>query len=320
MKIFLVVIILFAVMHLYLKVALKCNIIDKPNIRSSHDAITIRGGGIIFPISICIYSLFTGFYFPWFLIGLFAISFISFLDDLYSVSNRLRIVIHLISVAFLFIQSNLVAYPIWIIFAALIFVIGIINAYNFMDGINGITVLYSLSIFISFFVINKSILLFISPDFFLPVFASLFVFAFYNVRTKAKTFAGDVGSVSIAFIIAFLLIILMIKTQSVIWILLLLFYGIDTVITIIFRLLRKENIFNAHRSHYFQFLANEKRYPHVIISTGYAVLQLAFNGILIYSYKNQNWYFLLIILFIITIFYFTMRLRQEGLHRLIKEY
>ena len=314
------VFILFILLKFYIRMAIQYNITDKPNVRSSHDSVTVRGGGIIFPLSLVIYSLLTELQFPYFLLGLILISCVSFWDDLHTISNAIRIVIHIVSVSLLCIQSGLTEYPVWILISTLIIIIGIINAYNFMDGINGITVLYSISVTISLYIINQYVIRYIPNGYFIPVFSALLVFGFFNARKKALTFAGDVGSVSVAFIISFLIMLLMIKTQTIVWILLLGLYGIDTVVTIFFRLLRKENIFEAHRSHFFQFLANEKKYPHVMISIGYALVQLIINVIIIYSYLYHNWYVSLFSFLVITIFYFMFRLKYEGLDRLAKKY
>ena len=142
----------------------------------------------------------------------------------------------------------------------LLFTIGWINAFNFMDGINGITVLYSLSILVVSYYLNTQIY-FMQTSLLLYTGIGLVVFGFYNVRKIAKSFAGDVGSVSIAFILAYIVINLIIYTKNWQYILIVSVYGIDTIVTLVQRLIRKENIFKAHRSHLYQYLANEKNIP-----------------------------------------------------------
>jgi len=88
------------------------------------------------------------------------------------------------------------------VLVALIVCVGIINAYNFMDGINGITGGYSLSVLLPLIYLNTTDN-FISQDYLYVVGMSLLVFCFFNFRKKAKCFAGDVGSISIAFILPF---------------------------------------------------------------------------------------------------------------------
>src|SRR5690606_9440901 len=100
------------------------------------------------------------------------------------------------------------------------------------------------------------------------------VFAFFNFRQRAKCFAGDVGRVSMCFILVFVTVSLILATGNLIYILFFAVYGVDSVMTIIFRLLRRENIFKAHRTHLYQYLANEARGNRLVIATCYGVLQV----------------------------------------------
>ena len=271
---------------LYFRFAVQFKIIDKPNQRSSHSRITIRGAGIIFPIAILLQALFSGFQYPLFTSGLLLISIVSFYDDLKPLSNKIRLLIHLIAVSLLFMQTDLLAYPVWIIIPVYILVIGTINAYNFMDGINGITGAYSLITILSLYFINETHLVFVLNEWLIIVAISLLTFNFFNFRKKAKCFAGDVGSVSMAFIIIFFVSLLILKAQDLKYIGLLLFYGLDTVSTLIFRLIRRENIFEAHRSHFYQYLANAKGWPHLRVATLYLLAQLMVNILILYSDWN----------------------------------
>ena len=267
--------VIIAVFSLYLKLAVKFNIIDKPNVRSSHTVITIRGGGVLFPISILIWSLIEGIFNP-FILGLLCISIISFIDDCKPLSNKIRLSIHFISIGLLLYQLGFSEYSFIAWGLGLLFVGGWINAFNFMDGINGITVLYSLSILAACFYLNTQIN-FIQDSILLYTAMALLVFGFYNVRKKAKSFAGDVGSVSMAFIIAFIVLSLILFTKNWQYVLLVSVYGIDSLLTIIQRLVKGENIFQAHRSHLYQYLANELKVPHVVVSVLYALIQLVLN-------------------------------------------
>ncbi|WP_419801103.1 MraY family glycosyltransferase [Mucilaginibacter sp.] len=275
-------VILFSAELFYFKIADHFNIIDKPNHRSSHTAITIRGGGIIFPVALLLYAVFMGVNYPYFLLGLLLISFISFLDDIRELSNKIRILVHLIAVALLFLQVGMLSFAFYWVLLGLVFVIGTINAINFMDGINGITGGYGLITLAALYYINIHVIRFTDINFLLIAILSVLVFNFFNFRTKAKCFAGDVGSVSLAFIIVFFLLQLMIKAGNVTYVLLLLVYGLDTITTIVFRLIRKENIFKAHRSHFYQYLANEKKIPQLLVSAAYVFFQVLFNYIIIF--------------------------------------
>ncbi|MVN20997.1 MraY family glycosyltransferase [Mucilaginibacter arboris] len=308
-------IILFSAELLYFKIANHYNIIDKPNHRSSHTKVTIRGGGVIFAFALLVYSLYAGLTYPYFLLGLLLISFISFMDDIQELSSKVRILFHLAAVALLFYQTGLFMLPVYWIALSFIFVIGTINAINFMDGINGITGGYGLVALATLYYINASVAKFTDPGFLLTAILAVLVFNFFNFRTKAKCFAGDVGSVSLAFIILFFLLQLIIKTENLSYIVLLLLYGLDAVTTIAFRLIRKENIFEAHRSHFYQFLVNERKIPHVWVASFYALVQLVMNILLIICLPKSN-YGLFLSLLIISMIFISVRLIIEGPRRL----
>ena len=281
MEYIIILIILFALMLIYFRIANKYNIIDKPNHRSAHTEITLRGGGIIYPIAYVIYLLLDvkNFVGHWeFGVGLLLICTISFIDDVIDLSSKIRLVFHFISVTLLlyFLQAFQLL-PIWSIPILYILIIGILNAYNFMDGINGMSGLYSLVILGSLLYINESVIQFTQQDFIIyPLLASL-VFLFFNFRKKAKCFMGDVGSMGIAFWVIALVTLLIIETEQLKYILLLTVYGVEVTFTIMERLLLKENIFEAHRRHLYQLLANEKKVSHLVISTMYAFIQLVVN-------------------------------------------
>lgn len=268
-----ILVLLFLAELFYFKVADKYNIIDKPNERSSHTRITLRGGGVIFYFGALVYFLTSGFEYPWFMLALTFVAIISFMDDIRSTSQKLRLVFHFSAMALMFYQWGLFSLSWWWIIIALIICTGIINAYNFMDGINGITGGYSLVVLLSLAYINEEVTPFVEQDLIYTVIMSVLVFCFFNFRKKARCFAGDVGSVSIAFILLFLLGKLIIQTGDFSWIILLSVYGVDSVLTIFHRLMLHENIGLPHRKHLYQLMANELRIPHVVVSVIYMVLQ-----------------------------------------------
>ena len=268
-----ILVLLFWAELFYFKLADKCNIIDKPNERSSHTKVTLRGGGIIFYFGALAYFLTNHWEYPWFIVALTLITFISFVDDIRSTSQGLRLVFHFSAMALMFYQWGLFSLSWWWIIVALIICTGIINAYNFMDGINGITGGYSLVVLVALAYINAEITPFIDPALIYTVLCSVLVFCFFNFRKKAKCFAGDVGSVSIAFIILFLIGKLIITTGDFSWIVLLSVYGVDSVLTIIHRLMLHENIGLPHRKHMYQLMANELKMPHVVVSSIYMIAQ-----------------------------------------------
>ena len=296
MEYFIIAIILFALELLYFKIASHYNIIDKPNHRSSHTKVTLRGGGIIFPIAFLLYFASSILYrkdtfLPkeyWaFGLGLLILSVISFLDDILDLSTKLRLFFHFISVSLLiYFLGILFILPIWLLPIVFIFIIGVLNAYNFMDGINGITGVYSLVMLITFYYINQYGVAFTDAHFIIyPILASL-VFLFFNFRKRAKCFAGDVGSMSIAFWVLALLGLLMVKTEDFTYLLFIAVYGIEVISTILQRIKLKENIFEAHRHHLYQLLVNQMKWSHLLVSTMYGVIQLLINFSIIYWKLN----------------------------------
>ena len=302
-----VLVLLFLTELFYFKLANKFNIIDKPNERSSHRKVTLRGGGIIFYFGALVYFLANHWEYPWFIVALTLITFISFVDDIRSTSQSLRLVFHFAAMVLMFYQWDLFSLSWWWIIVALIICTGIINAYNFMDGINGITGGYSLIILGALAYINEEMVSFAEPALIYTVLCSVVVFCFFNFRRKAKCFAGDVGSVSIAFILLFLIGKLILKTEDFSWMILLAVYGVDSVLTIIHRLMLHENIGLPHRKHMYQLMANELKIPHVVVSLVYMAVQ----AIVIIGYIYcQNWgylYLLCAILLLSFIYIWFMR-------------
>ena len=310
---FAVFLILFVLELVYFKIADRFNIIDKPNHRSAHTEITLRGGGIVFPIAFLLFFITSTWgklvHLPLhdqaaenhnyliFGVGLLLLCTISFLDDLYDLSSKIRIVFHIISVSFLLAFLNaFVLLPIWAIPVLYIVIIGILNAYNFMDGINGITGLYSLVALLSLLYVNENLINFVAHDFIIYPILGCLVFLFFNFRKKAKCFMGDIGSMGIAFWVVALIGLLMMKTGEIKWILFLAVYGVEVISTILERLKLKENIFEAHRRHLYQLLVNEKKISHLKVCTLYAAIQFFINAVVIFSDLPQILIFVIILL------------------------
>ena len=309
-----VLVLLFSAELFYFRIADKCNIIDKPNERSSHTRITLRGGGIIFYFGVLVYFLTNHYEYPWFMLALTLITLISFIDDIRSTSQALRLVFHFSAMALMFYQWGLFSLPWWTILVALIICTGIINAYNFMDGINGITGGYSLIILGALAFINHSVVSFAEPDLIYTMLCAVLVFNFFNFRKRAKCFAGDVGAVSIAFTILFLIGRLIIQTGDFSWIILLVVYGIDSVLTIVHRLMLHENIGLPHRKHMYQIMANELRMPHVVVALIYMMVQ----AIVVIGYlilREYGYWYLLGSVFLLSMLYLLFMKRFFCLHK-----
>ena len=278
---------------LYFQIADRFNIIDKPNERSSHSTIVLRGGGIIFLFGAWLWSAFFGFQYLWFLLGLTLVCGISFIDDIHSLPDSVRLVAQFIAVIMLFVEFGLLnGSNWWLLLPALIVCVGIINAYNFMDGINGITGGYSLAVLVPLIVLNSK-LHFIDMSYLIVTGIACLVFSYFNFRPKgkAKCFAGDVGSIGIAFILLLPLGKLILQTNDFTYLILLVAYGVDTVLTICHRIMLHEHLGQAHRKHAFQIMANELKIPHMVVSLFYMVLQLLISFGLIYISRIHWIYF-----------------------------
>lgn len=276
MTTFIIIFILLLIAELiYFRIADKCNIIDKPNERSSHSTIVLRGGGIIFLIGAWIWSAFFGFQYPWFLAGLTLIAGVSFVDDIHSLPDSVRLVAQFAAAAMAFYQLGILHWSMWwIILLALIVYVGATNVINFMDGINGITAGYSLAVLLPLALLNRD-MGFVEQSLIVSTILASLVFCIFNFRPKgkAKCFAGDVGSIGIAFIMLFLLGNVIIKTGDITWLIFLLVYGVDGCLTIVHRIMLHENLGEAHRKHAYQIMANELKIGHVKVTSLYMAIQ-----------------------------------------------
>ena len=306
---------LFALELIYFRIADKLNIIDKPNERSSHNSLVIRGGGIIFLFSAWLWSAFFGFHYWWFLAGLTIVCGVSLWDDIHSLPDSVRLIAQFTAMFMMFADLGMINLENWWMIApALIVCVGIINAYNFMDGINGITSGYSLIVLLPLIILNHSIH-FIEMSYLIVAVIACVVFSYFNFRSKgkAKCFAGDVGSIGIAFIVLLPLGKLILQTGDLTYILLLVVYGVDTILTICHRIMLHENLGQAHRKHAFQIMANELKIPHEVVSLGYMILQLIISLGLIYL-SRMHWVYFFVAVIILCIAYLLFMKRYYHLH------
>ncbi len=313
MKYVLITAIIILAEILYFRIADKYNIIDKPNLRSSHTHITLRGGGIVFPVSMLLYMLFFGVEYLWFMLGLTAVCAVSFIDDIRSVPRYVRLAFQFGSMFLMFYQWGIINVSDWLaIILALVFCTGIINAYNFMDGINGITGGYSLVVLLALLVVNHKAQ-FIEPSFILVAIIAVLVFCFFNFRKQARCFAGDVGSVGVAFIIIFVLGRLILQTGQLWYIVFLAVYGVDSILTIIHRIILKENITLPHRKHAYQLMANELKLPHITVSLIYMSIQAVISAGAVWLPVNK-WLYLGAVVAVLSVAYVVFMKRCYHLH------
>lgn len=325
-----IAVLLLAAEVLYFKIADKCNIIDKPNERSSHTTIVLRGGGIIFTLSMIAWAVLMVLqgndilpYLP-FLGGLVMIATVSFWDDIHSLPDSLRMAVQIIATLLMFWSIGLYWLDLswWlvalIVVIALFFCVGATNFINFMDGINGITAAYSFAMLLPILLLNKS-LGFIEESYLVVAILGILVFSVFNFRPKgkAKCFAGDVGSIGIAFIILFALGRLMVATKDVTYIVFFLVYGIDGTLTIIHRIMLHENLGQAHRKHAYQLMANELKMSHVVVSLLYMTIQLVVSLGFIYLCPDTilaHWVYLIGAGIVLAVAYVLFKMKYYHLH------
>lgn len=328
----LIAVILVVAELVYFRIADKCNIIDKPNERSSHSTIVLRGGGIIFAISILVWMGLQMVHGEWFMVkdylpfmvGLLMVAGISFVDDIHSLPDSLRMAVQIVSILLMFWSIGLFGLDqSWwmialIVVIALFFCVGATNIINFMDGINGITAAYGFAMLLPIALLNHN-MGFIDESYLIVAILGVIVFSIFNFRPKgkAKCFAGDVGSIGIAFIILFALGKLMLATQDVTYIIFFLVYGIDGSMTIFHRIMLHENLGQAHRKHVFQLMANELKMSHVVVSLLYMAMQLVVSLGFIYLCPNTvlaHWIYLVCAGAVLAVAYVLFKMKYYHLH------
>jgi UDP-N-acetylmuramyl pentapeptide phosphotransferase/UDP-N-acetylglucosamine-1-phosphate transferase len=206
----------------------------------------------------------------------------------------------------------------WMVILALIVYVGITNVYNFMDGINGITAGYSLAVLVPMLLLNGHGA-FVEPSLIVVSILSVLVFCIFNFRPKgkAKCFAGDVGSIGIAFILLFILGTIIFKTKDITYLLLLVVYGIDACLTIVHRILLHENLGEAHRKHVYQLMANELKIGHVKVTSLYMSLQLVISLVFIYLIPDTvlaHWIYLVAVCAVLIVLYVLFKKKYYHLH------
>jgi len=319
---------------LYFRVADRFNIIDKPNERSSHSSIVLRGGGVIFSVAMVAWAVMmavlgqwqvVSYYLP-FLCGLLLVAGVSFWDDVRSLPDSVRLVVQFGAMALMFWSMGIMHWNMWWIVAiALIVCVGATNVINFMDGINGITAGYALAVLVPLVLVNGCPIEsgmtegFIEQSYLIVAIIGVLVFCIFNFRPKgkAKCFAGDVGSISIAFIMLFAIGRLIVQTQDVTYLIFLLVYGIDGCLTICHRIMLHENLGEAHRKHAYQLMANELKIGHVTVSSLYMVMQLVVSLGFIYLCPNSvaaHWGYLVGATVVLAVAYVLFKKKYYRLH------
>lgn len=312
----------------YFKIADRFNIIDKPNQRSSHSTIVLRGGGIIFSLAMVAWAVMMAMqgngqvvmnYLP-FLVGLLLVAGVSFWDDVRSLPDSVRLMVQFVAMVLMFLSMNILHWSMWwIVLIALIVCVGATNVINFMDGINGITAGYGFAVLVPLMLVNERMTHFIEPSYLVVAIIGVVVFCLFNFRPKgkAKCFAGDVGSIAIAFIMLFAIGRLVVMTGDVTYLIFLLVYGVDGCLTICHRIMLHENLGEAHRKHVYQLMANELKIGHVKVTTLYMAMQLVVSLGFIYLCPDTvlaHWMYLFASVVVLGVAYVLFKKKYYHLH------
>lgn len=290
----------------YILVANKIGIIDQPNLRSSHDKPTVRGAGIIIPLSVLLWGILF-FENSWLIvISIILIGIIGFIDDIYEIKQLPKFIVQSISVSILVYHFDIHLMSLFLALMIFVLITGWLNAFNFMDGINGISALYALSVIIGIGLFRNYVTQ-IPISLLNVVIVAILLFSFVNVRSKALAFAGDVGSLTLGLLLSYFIVDMVLSSGKLEFILLVAVYGVDSVATIIYRIIKGENIFTAHRSHLYQLLANKLQTNHVLISLIYATTQLLIIFGLSYLPSSLTLIYSIAILMSLSISYIVLR-------------
>ena len=289
---------------LYFYIAKKLHIVDRPNERSSHRKVALLGAGVIFWFSIIFFSATHRWAFLPFTIGATLLAVVSYVDDMKGLPSWLRMFVQIAAVVLGF-YSAINTLEVWQMLLLIVLFVGVLNVYNFMDGINGMLAAYSFVVVGTFGYLNLFQTHFVNTEFVFTILAAILVFGFFNFRKNARCFSGDVGSIVMGFIVLFLLlrydVAIPDNGENVSYLCFIIVFLADGLLTIFKRFLTGRNIFEAHREHLYETLVNNLHVPHLRVSVGYALLQLVINvGYMLFSDKNL---YTLIVAFMLVMMY-----------------
>lgn len=295
----------------YIWLAKRVGVVDRPHHQSSHTGSVVRGGGILFYIAYLVWFVWSGFQMPMIFVGLSILAFVSFVDDIHSVSPKIRLVCQFAAFLIMLYHVHVFSQPLQPLFLLSVACVGVVNIYNFMDGVNGMTGGYSLVAILSLIYVNHFITHFIDNDLLVFVLMAILVFCFFNFRTHAKCFAGDVGALSIGFIILFLILKLFLQEAQLYWMSFIVVYAVDGGMTMLHRTFLGENLMTPHKKHAYQIMANELGMGHLKVSLIYMALQVLCNVWLIANPGNTT---LFIQLLLLSMLYLWFMNRYYHLH------
>lgn len=297
----------------YLPVARRLEIGNKVTYRSSHKYFVITGGGFIFLVALLIYYI---AYSPGpmtlmtrVVIGATALGIISFADDVHDVPPLWRLLVQTIVVAYTF--SDLCTGPNLHVFIVIVVCgVGLINAYNFMDGINGMLAGYTLVVLGSLYWAYSTVPYWGSNapmQLIIMLAIAVAVFAFFNMRSNALCFCGDVGAIVMGFLITYLIIWLVLNNNQPQVMVFVMVYVVDAGLTVVQRLFLGENILTPHRRHVYQVLVNQWGLPHWRIALVYAGVQAVINAVYFAIDRPYRWLYVLLVAITLIAIYFLIK-------------
>ncbi len=281
---------LLAIEMLYFLLAKKFHVVDRPNERSSHHKAVLLGAGVIFYFAILYHALVHHIPYPRFLIAATLLAVVSYIDDLRQLPSWLRLGVQFGAVILAF-YVELSTLQVWQMILLLVVFCGVLNVYNFMDGINGMLAAYSLVVVGTFGYLNIFDTPFVDNAFIATILIGILIFGFFNFRNKARCFSGDVGSIVMGLVVLFLFVRYDGAKpdigETVSYLCLIIVFLADGLLTIAKRFLNGRNILQAHREHAYETLVNDLKVPHLWVSGGYALAQLLINvGYIMVPDKN----------------------------------
>ncbi|MCM1320192.1 MAG: hypothetical protein NC217_07400 [Muribaculaceae bacterium] len=316
---------LLAIELIYIPLARKNRWSTERNRREDSHPVTVIGGGIIFYISMVIWCLALGIIYNqvylWsnFIVGITMLAACSFADDILQLKVWIRLVVQFVAVTFLGLQCGAFNQEWYIWLMLLLCTVGFVNGYNFMDGINGITAAYSIAVLGLFLYVDMTGTQFVPGSMIAMAIISVIIFAFFNFRKRPVVFAGDVGSITMGYIVATVLIYYILQTHTLTALIMVSVYGVDTFMTVVRRASEGENIFKPHRKHIYQLLNYVWRCSQLRIAVGYALLQLGISiGYLYMRTNEEQIIYCAAVLICLTGLYFILMMASENKRRRIE--
>lgn len=225
----------------------------------------------------------------WFVAGGVLLGAVSFVDDIIKLSALVRLVIQMVVVATVLLALAPSSGNVWLYALGLVFVVGYLNSSNFMDGANGMLATYSMIVLLTLWSVAQTPWIpVLSPEgpcgvpevegLSACLLAATLVLAIFNVRDRARVFAGDVGSITLGYFIALATLYLGIVYGRPSIVVIVLIFIVDTFVTFVERVLAREHVMKPHCRHLYQRLIAAGYRP-TAVASWYALAQGCINAV-----------------------------------------